>query len=582
MRFKQSLLVLAISGALTACGGSSSDSTNDNTSGENNNGDTSTTTTTVVSEGVITGFGSVYVNGQRYGSDNATIAVGNSPAADEAQLRVGMVVTVAASASDDGNDPEAEQITYEESLQGPVAFIDREAEQIEVLGQTVIYDELTEFEEADINTLTIGDFVEISGYVNEDGAFYATLVELENDETEIKLKGNVANLNTDTETFTLGELTINYSAAEFDDMNADDLADGLFVKVEGEAYDNESMTLTADEVENKEQNGLDEDTDEITIAGIVKNYDADAGTFSVNQYDFVLGESTEFEDGTADTLANGIIVKVEAEFDGEQLVADEIEFKARNARSKVEGQVTDIDSEAMTFVLNGTTFSITPETQYEDESDLDERRFTFENIAANDWLKVVSRQNQEGDTVALKVKRIDEDDRDGEVKGRVTDVTTDGMRVANVAVRFADNVEFEDDDGTISIDDFIALVESRNAVIVEAEREYVNGSLLATEVEIENVSGEDDDSDDERPGNTGKAEFEGAVESIEGEFVFVNGKKLRFAEDAELEFNDGKVDVATIIAALEVGTVIEIEGRWVEQSYILVEEAEIENDNGEE
>ncbi|WP_286963569.1 DUF5666 domain-containing protein, partial [Idiomarina sp. UBA3992] len=173
MRFKQSLLVLAISGALTACGGSSSDSTNDNTSGENNNGDTSTTTTTVVSEGVITGFGSVYVNGQRYGSDNATIAVGNSPAADEAQLRVGMVVTVAASASDDGNDPEAEQITYEESLQGPVAFIDREAEQIEVLGQTVIYDELTEFEEADINTLTIGDFVEISGYVNEDGAFYA-------------------------------------------------------------------------------------------------------------------------------------------------------------------------------------------------------------------------------------------------------------------------------------------------------------------------------------------------------------------------------------------------------------------------
>ena len=39
----------------------------------------------------------MYVNGQRYGSDNAAIAVGNSPAADEAQLRVGMVVTVAAS-----------------------------------------------------------------------------------------------------------------------------------------------------------------------------------------------------------------------------------------------------------------------------------------------------------------------------------------------------------------------------------------------------------------------------------------------------------------------------------------------------
>ena len=98
MRFQHSLLVLAIAGALSACGGSSDSSTPDNnTGGDNTGGDNTGSTTTVVTEGVITGFGSVYVNGQRYGSDNAAIAVGNSPAADEAQLRVGMVVTVAAS-----------------------------------------------------------------------------------------------------------------------------------------------------------------------------------------------------------------------------------------------------------------------------------------------------------------------------------------------------------------------------------------------------------------------------------------------------------------------------------------------------
>ncbi|MCK7459164.1 hypothetical protein [Idiomarina aminovorans] len=73
MRFKQSLLVLAISGALTACGGSSGDSATDSTPGGGNNTDdgTATTTTTVVSEGVITGFGSVYVNGKRYRSESA-------------------------------------------------------------------------------------------------------------------------------------------------------------------------------------------------------------------------------------------------------------------------------------------------------------------------------------------------------------------------------------------------------------------------------------------------------------------------------------------------------------------------------
>ncbi|MGM0429854.1 MAG: DUF5666 domain-containing protein [Pseudomonadota bacterium] len=580
MRFKQSILVLAISGALTACGGGSSDSTDDNTSGENNNDDTSTTTTTttVVSEGVITGFGSVYVNGQRYRSENAEIAVGNSPAADEAQLKVGMVVTVAASASDAGEDPDAQQIRYEEHLQGPVSFIDREAEQIEVLSQTILFDDLTEFEDTDIDTLAVGDFIEVSGYINDNDNFYATLIELETDETEIKLKGEIANLDTNAQTFTLSELTVDYSSSEFDDMTADDLADGLFVKVEGEQYDNDTQTLTATSVENKEDNDIDDDAEEVTIAGIVKDYDSDAGSFIVNRYEFVVNDQTEFEDGSLDTLANGIVVKVEAQVEGDELIAEEIEFKAKDARSKSEGQVTDINAENETFVVNDTTFGITPETQYEDESDLDERNFTFDDIALNDWLKVISRQDDQGNTVALKVKRIDQEDREGEIKGRVSDVTAEGMTIANVAVAFNENTEFEGEDDDISVERFIELVQSNPAVIVEVEGEYDGDTLIAAEVEVETVSGsEDDDNDDD----TGKVEFEGAIESIEGDSVVVNGKELRFSEDTEFELNDEVVDLQTFYDALAVGTVIEIEGVWVDQQYIKVEEAEVETEDDE-
>lgn len=582
MRFKQSLLVLAISGALTACGGSSSDSPNDNTSGENNNDDTSTTTTSVVSEGVITGFGSVYVNGQRYRSENAEIAVGNSPAADEAQLKVGMVVTVAASASNDGEDPDAQQIRYEEHLQGPVSFIDREAEQIEVLGQTILFDDLTEFDETDIETLSVGDFIEVSGYINDEGNFYATLVELETEETEIKLKGEIANLDTDAQTFSLAELTIDYSAAEYEDMTADDLADGLFVKVEGDDFDGDTLTLTASSIENKEENDIDSDTEEVTIAGIVKDYDSESGVFSVNRYEFTLNDDTEFDDGSLDTLANGVIVKVEGRFESEQLIAEEIEFKATDARSKTEGQVTDLNADNETFVIDNTTFSVTPETQYEDESGLDERSFTFDDIAVNDWLKVISRQDDQGNTIALKVKRIDQEDREGEVKGRVSDVSAEGMTIANVAVGFNENTEFEGEDDSISIERFIELVQSNPAVIVEVEGEYDGDTLIAAKVEVETVGGQDgDDDDDENDDSTGKAEFEGEIESIEGDSVFVNGNELRFAEDAEFELNDEEVDLQTFYDALEVGVVIEIEGLWVDQSYIKVTEAELETNDEE-
>ncbi|MAL83679.1 MAG: hypothetical protein CMF11_04930 [Idiomarina sp.] len=584
MRFKQSLLVLAISGALTACGGSSSDSPNDNTSGGGNNTDdgTATTTTTVVSEGVITGFGSVYVNGQRYRSENAEIAVGNSPAADEAQLKVGMVVTVAASASDDGEDPDAQQIRYEEHLQGPVSFIDREAEQIEVLGQTILFDDLTEFDETDIETLSVGDFIEVSGYINDEGSFYATLVELETEETEIKLKGEIANLDTDAQTFSLAELTIDYSAAEYDDMTADDLADGLFVKVEGDDFDGDTLTLTASSIENKEENDIDNDAEEVTIAGIVKDYDSESGVFSVNRYQFTLNEDTEFDDGSLDTLANGVIVKVEGRFESEQLIAEEIEFKATDARSKTEGQVTDLNADNETFVIDNTTFSVTPETQYEDESGLDERSFTFDDIAVNDWLKVISRQDDQGTTIALKVKRIDQEDREGEVKGRVSDVSAEGMTIANVAVGFNENTEFEGEDDNISIERFIELVQSNPAVIVEVEGEYDGDTLIAAKVEVETVGGQDgDDDDDDNDDSSGKAEFEGEIESIEGDSVFVNGNELRFAEDAEFELNDEEVDLQTFFNALEVGVVVEIEGVWVDQSYIKVTEAELETNDEE-
>lgn len=584
MRFKQSLLVLAISGALTACGGSSSDSPNDNTSGGGNNTDdgTATTTTTVVSEGVITGFGSVYVNGQRYRSENAEIAVGNSPAADEAQLKVGMVVTVAASASDDGEDPDAQQIRYEEHLQGPVSFIDREAEQIEVLGQTILFDDLTEFDETDIETLSVGDFIEVSGYINAEGSFYATLVELETEETEIKLKGEIANLDTDAQTFSLAELTIDYSAAEYEDMTADDLADGLFVKVEGDDFDGDTLTLTASSIENKEENDIDNDAEEVTIAGIVKDYDSESGVFSVNRYEFTLNDDTEFDDGSLDTLANGVIIKVEGRFESEQLIAEEIEFKATDARSKTEGQVTDLNADNETFVIDNTTFSVTPETQYEDESGLDERSFTFDDIAVNDWLKVISRQDDQGTTIALKVKRIDQEDREGEVKGRVSDVTAEGMTIANVAVGFNENTEFEGEDDSISVERFIELVQSNPAVIVEVEGEYDGDTLIAAKVEVETVGGQDGDDDgDDNDDSSGKAEFEGEIESIEGDSVFVNGNELRFSQDTEFELNDEEVDLQTFYDALEVGVVIEIEGVWVDQSYIKVTEAELETNDGE-
>src|SRR5690606_35046369 len=106
--------------------------------------------------------------------------------------------------------------------------------QLDVLGQTVLFDAVTEFDEVTAETLAVGDIVEISGYATDDGEFYATRIELETPDDDFKVRGTISALDTSAETFLLGDLTIQYGTAEFDDLTPDALQNGLAVRVEGE------------------------------------------------------------------------------------------------------------------------------------------------------------------------------------------------------------------------------------------------------------------------------------------------------------------------------------------------------------
>ena len=571
--FKRSLLVIALSSALAACGGS--DSSTDSSSGDNGGGN-ETASSTIVTEGVITGFGSVYVNGERYRSDNATIALDNAQSGTESDLKVGMVVKMKATRS--GNEtPEASEIEYEEEIQGRVDFIDIDNQAFTVLGQTINFDDVTEFVGVTDSTLAVGDFVEISGYLNEDGEFYATLVELESDEDELKVKGNIAGLDTDAQTFMLGELTIDYSQASFEEMTADDLQDGLAIKVEGSQYDSTSDTLIADSIEQKDSR-LDDDVDELEVAGVVGNYDAAAGTFVIKGYQVALDDDTEFDEGEEADLSNGVRIKVEARNDGESWVAEEIEFQEYRAVGRTEGAVSEIDADNGLITVNGIEFLTTSQTRYKDDSDADLRQFTFDDIAVNDVLRVIAREDQQGQAIALKIKRLDEEDRDGEVKGVPSDISETGFTLAGVEVIVNDETRFKTDDSRISLDEFIALFDGDTELRVEVEGEWDGDQLIAHKVEVDLDDDDDaDDGDDDGDDRQGYTEYEGEVTDVNGEAFTVNGIEARLTTDSELKINDEEVTLQAFVDALAEGVVVEVEGQWQEESYVLVYEAEIDD-----
>jgi hypothetical protein len=130
------LLLTLASLTFSTCGGTGIDLAGGGVSG------------TGVSTGAITGFGSVEMNGVHYLTDSDVApdyithkishGMDNSSMMDSDLFRVGMVVTI----HHGTNDNNAQQIEYEDNLQGPITAKNSGAENtVTILGHTVIVDD---------------------------------------------------------------------------------------------------------------------------------------------------------------------------------------------------------------------------------------------------------------------------------------------------------------------------------------------------------------------------------------------------------------------------------------------------------
>jgi hypothetical protein len=232
----------------------------------------------IISQGAVSAFGSIFVNGTEFDTSNAAIIVNDEEigVGDEIvqeNLDVGRVVTVEGTGTLDDISAVAVRVIYYDNVAGPVenvSVIDDTTKEIIVLGQTVIVNVITKFKETTFDTIAIDDVVEVSGYLDDTGAIRATFVEKTGDITailEYEVTGFVANLDTDSETFKINELTVDYSSADTSALPGNLPADGLLVEVEG-TLDPTSGVMIATKIELEEELG-DGDADEIEVMGFV-------------------------------------------------------------------------------------------------------------------------------------------------------------------------------------------------------------------------------------------------------------------------------------------------------------------------
>jgi len=313
-----SLMTVFIAG-LTACGGGTQ------VAGGGIGG-------TGISQGSITAFGSVWVNGVEFDTSNASI-LRNGSSVTQSDLAIGMVVTVDGSVNSDGVSGTATSVNYSNELQGPISAKPNDNSLV-VLGQNVIIDNLTKImfngSAITIADLTTGDTVEVSGFLAANG-IRATYIEKKSASDTVELKGVVSAVNGTI--ITIGTQDIDISA-----VPAYTPAVGDFIEVKAGAAA-AGTSLQAISIEKKSR-GLGSGThDRAELEGFVTAVTS-ATDFKVDGQQVQTNAQTVFSGGTATDIITGTRLEIKGALNNGVLVASRISFEDQLT---LEGNITSYD-----------------------------------------------------------------------------------------------------------------------------------------------------------------------------------------------------------------------------------------------
>ena len=479
------MLSLLLAATLVGCGGSGSSA--DTSQLPPPEGSAQTTV------GQITGFGSIYVNGVEYDTTGSVYRVDDSVASGDDALAVGMVVKVQGSVNADGLTGQADNIFYDDDIEGIVEDLATDANDpniktFMVMGVSVQADKNgTNFEGEDdptfgFETIKDGDNVEVSGDFSGDVLIASYIEKQDASDDDFEVKGTVDEYN-GSDQFVLilrNESRLNVTIAEGAEIPSMGVMDGQYVEVEGTIPDtvNAPDSILAMKVELEDHDRIgDDDDDEVEIKGTL-NYDMNSETWSVMDVQLGFDDNTEYSpqdlaDSIADLSADGLYVEVEGEYVNDVLLVDEIELEEDDLEFKA-----DVDSISATDARDGTmtlTFGaaigtvdvrVTPDTMFLDDEATN--HYDLNSIMMGDKVEIDARMGADGMIYASSLHL--EDDLGYEIEGPVDAI--DDVSITVVGITFGVDMDTFFENGTPGVGDY-------------AEVEDDDGDGVADSVEID-------------------------------------------------------------------------------------------------
>jgi hypothetical protein len=461
---------------------------------------------TGISTGTVTGIGSITVNGVKFNTDNAAIYIEGTRVddpdladGDELSLRgfgfnEGQVVRVVGSFNDDGKTGTAEEVYFNDSVEGPVESvtqIDAITQELVVMGQTVIVDSQTKPAGVNLDTFNIDDLVEVSGLMDELGRIRAGYLEIKGTFTngeDAEVKGIVTG---DTgNSFIINGLTVNYSGAI--ELPVGGIQNGMQVEVKG-TYDGQLDAVTI-ELEDDIGGGDDDDVEYEGIVSDAAGYTGAGGSFTLGTKEIQTSTSTIFKGGLDTDVVLGARLEAEGYLSAGVLIAKEISFKdAIEIDARVDATSVNPSGDIVTFNLEGLgnlTVQVNRLSKISGATDFN-NLVTKLNGGAVDYIKVRGRDISSGAPVTILAEEIEIDEGNTDTKVKIQGPVIDSEPVVTIlgididVTDPSNSIEYEDiNEQLISEAVFFASIEDGDIVGAEGE---LDGSGVVTwdKLEIE-------------------------------------------------------------------------------------------------
>jgi len=485
MIMKKRLIYILI-GALSITGCSDSDTNSDTNSGPIVV--VPSVTSDIVTVGTISGFGSVFSQGIEFNTDSASVMMDGEPGI-LSDLRIGMVVTIRATISDETGAAVASQINFSDDAEGVITHFNAATNSFVVLGRPVLVDEHTVFDNATFDTLAEGNVVQVSGLWRSQERIQATHVERVSNAyaagMKMEVKGEINGLDIGTQHFNIGTQPCDYSAAMLE-LGGADLANGLYVEVSStSALSNGDLVLDRIQAHDR-----DRDKDQLCNSGC--DFDLDGYvTMFVSPTEFEVDGSqvsttaaTTYVNGTADTLALDVRLAVSGTLDDAGiLMADRIVFHLPSL-IEVEADIEAIDTTNATVSVLGIVVTTNESTLFRDHGSVAMREFGLDDLAIGDRIEL--RAYLDGNTVIAT--RLERDDADDVVtlKAPVELVARPSVTLLGVTVTSDQDTVFQNVvHEAINADEFFTLVDIDS--LIKAKGTYDGTSILADKLFLESV-----------------------------------------------------------------------------------------------